>query len=89
MHILVYMYVFIYRKLESFFFILMQFTYMKKTGRHGFNWGSGAAGARSNHFPERLCLASREAGGCSMDVNSFIFVMFGKKTWTVWTLMLL
>ncbi len=74
MHILVYMYVFIYCKLESFF-ILMRFTYIKKTGRHGFNGEqSGERNVKSNHF-RKAFLTSCKAGGCSMDINSFIFVL--------------
>lgn len=49
MHILVYMYVFIYRKLESFFYFDAIYIH-EKNGRHGFYWGSGAASARSNQF---------------------------------------
>lgn len=59
------------------FFILMQFTYMKKMGVTGFTGGAERR-ARGAIIFERLFLASREARGCSMDVNSFIFVMFEK-----------
>lgn len=85
MHILVYMYVFIYRKLESSFiyFNAIYIHILKKNGRHGFN--CERRGEREEQsFPKKAFLTSCKAGGCSTDVNSFIFVK-----WTAWTLMLL
>lgn len=72
MHILVYMYVFIYCKLESFF-ILLRFTYIRKLGVTGLT-GSGAASGKSNHFRKAFltsCKNWRLFNGCK-----FINVMF-------------
>ncbi len=68
------MYVFIYRKLESFFYFNAIYIH-EKTGRHGFN-GEQSGGREEQSFFWKAFLTSCKAGGRLTDVNSFIFVMF-------------